>query len=383
MVFSLSHPGLPYWRLSGFYFLFFIVTGGFLPYWPLYLQSLHFDANQIGALTAIFVITKIFSSYIWGWVVDHTHKPVKIICFTSWMAALTFIAVPGMNEYWQLALILFIFSFFWSASLPQVEAITMSSLGKTTQVYTMIRVWGSIGFIIAVTLLGQIFETVSINKLPMILFGIMLALSFLTLSIPETFVAANPRHTHSIFSVIKRPGVLALLTVCFLMQAGHGAYYTFFTIYLEANQYASKTIGLLWAIGVIAEVMVFLIMANLIRRFGLKKLISLSLLLAAIRWLMIGCFVDYIAVIFMVQLLHAATFGIYHAVAIQYIHRAFEHHLQGRGQALYSSVSFGAGLAFGSFASGLLWDAVGASLTFIFASMLSLLALYISLRWLK
>lgn len=383
MKLATSHPTLPYWRLSGFYFLFFITVGGFLPYWSLYLQSLGFDAHQIGVLTAILVVTKIFSAYIWGWVVDRTHQPVRVIRFTSLMSVITFSALVGVAEYWQLMLILFIFSFFWSASLPQVEAATMSRLGETTHIYTVIRVWGSIGFIIAVIILGRAFEAIPIDTLPIILLVVMLALWLLTLSIPEVRAQAGPNPHHTLLSVVKQPGVLALLAVCFLMQAGHGAYYTFFTIYLEANQYASRTIGILWAVGVGAEVLVFMIMHKLIRRFGLKTLISVSLLLAVIRWLMIAFFIEHSAILCIAQLLHAATFGVYHAVAIQYIHRAFKHRLQGRGQALYSSVSFGAGLAFGSYLSGRLWDLIGASMTFTFASMLSLLAFLIARYWLQ
>jgi PPP family 3-phenylpropionic acid transporter len=109
----------------------------------------------------------------------------------------------------------------------------------------------------------------------------------------------------------------------------------------------------------------------------------LVLILATIRWLLIAWFVDNVFILLFAQCLHAATFGVYHAIAIQYIHREFKGEHQGRGQALYSSVSFGAGLALGSFISGYLWNIVGSSYTFVFAAILSAMGVIIALKWLK
>jgi PPP family 3-phenylpropionic acid transporter len=161
--------GVPYWRLSGFYFLFFVTVGIYMPYWSLYLKSIHFNAEQIGIISAIVVGTKIFSTYLWGWVVDHTAQRMRIIQFASLFSALTFIAVLFVKDFWALAFIMFLFAIFWSASLPQVEAATLSSLGESSHAYTVIRLWGSVGFIIIVWSLGIVFESLSISYVPLIL----------------------------------------------------------------------------------------------------------------------------------------------------------------------------------------------------------------------
>ena len=138
--------GLPYWRLSGFYFLFFLTIGAFMPYWSLYLKSIGMTAEAIGILSAIVVVTKIFSSLIWGWIVDHTGKRVQVIQWTSLFSLLSFSLVLFYQDFWSLFLILFIFSIFWSAALPQIEAVTLSHLGEESDSYTVVRIWGSISF---------------------------------------------------------------------------------------------------------------------------------------------------------------------------------------------------------------------------------------------
>lgn len=85
----------------------------------------------------------------------------------------------------------------------------------------------------------------------------------------------------------------------------------------------------------------------------------------------------------MAQLLHAASFGLHHAVAIQYVHNNFKGTLQGRGQAFYSSISFGAGLAFGTFLTGFTWSYFGATISYLCSSFMGVLAILIAWRRLK
>ena len=136
-------------------------------------------------------------------------------------------------------------------------------------------------------------------------------------------------------------------------------------------------IGVLWAVGVLAEVIVFLLMHRLLPVFGARKLLIVTLLLTTLRWLFIGFFANDLSMLFIAQLIHAFSFGVFHSVGISLVHKYFTGSHQGRGQGLYSSISFGAGVAVGSVISGLVWDQWGASVLFTFASCCSLLALLI------
>ncbi|MAS82721.1 MAG: MFS transporter [Legionellales bacterium] len=375
--------GLPYWRLSGFYFLFFLTIGCFMPYWSLYLKSLGMNAEAIGILSAIIVVTKIFSSFIWGWIVDYTGKRMHVIRYTSFFSLLSFCFVLFFQDFWSLFIILLIFSIFWSAALPQVEATTLSHLGEESDRYTTVRIWGSISFIIAVVALGNFFDYYSINYLlPIVIFSMALVW-FHSLFIPEVPSSYQKSDNSTFKAILFKPRVIALMAVCFLIQASHGTYYTFFSIYLEEHDYSNRFIGICWALGVFAEVIIYLFMHKVIGRFGLRRLMILTVIFATLRWLLIAFFVDNITILLSAQCLHAATFGVYHAVAIQYIHLEFKGSHQGRGQALYSSVSFGAGLALGSLISGYLWDSVGSMQTFLFAAILSAIGILIAWFGLK
>ncbi|MFQ5994237.1 MAG: MFS transporter [Acidiferrobacterales bacterium] len=374
---------MPYWRLSGFYFFYFATVGALIPYWGLYLKSIHFTAAEIGQLMALLALSRIVAPNVWGWFADVRGNYMGLVQFAAACSVLAFLGVFVSTGFWWLAAVMLAFAIFWDACLPQLEAATLNHLAGRTQAYARIRLWGSIGFIVTVTGLGQLFDRVPIWWLLPGLLTLLLLVSGFTLLIPESDMR-KPRAEYSSFlKVFLRAEVAAFLAACFLMQASHGPYYTFYSIYLEDFGYSKSLIGALWALGVVCEIGVFLLMHQIQLRVGLRQILWVSFAVAALRWLLIGHFPEYLGVLVFAQMLHALTFGAYHAAAIALIHQFFTGHHQVRGQAIYSSVSFGLGGAIGSFYSGMTWSSLGPKGTFGIASLLALLALVIALVAIK
>ncbi len=372
---------IPYWRLSSFYWFYFATLGAFIPYWGLYLSDAGYDPVQIGQLIAVIMGTKIVAPYIWGWIADHRGNRLTIIRIGAILSLLGFSSIFLVNGFWALFLVLMGFSFFWNAILPQYEALTFNHLGKKTDQYSWIRIWGSLGFVAAVTIMGWVLMSMPVNQLPVVVTMLLAGIAVSTFLVSEH--NGNEHHeTHtSIIQILKCPEVIALLTACLLVQASHGPYYTFYSIYAEEHGYEKSWIGVLWAIGVLSEVVAFALMPWLVKRFGFRNLLLASLFSGSLRWLMITFLIDNVLLTTFAQIFHASTFGIYHAVAIAYIHRFFKGNKQGKGQALYSSVSFGVGGAMGSLYGGYLWESQGSTLAFILAAVLSFVAFAISWKY--
>ena len=378
----MTEKGVPYWRLSSFYFFYFASLGALLPYWSLYLKSLGFDSIAIGAIIAVIPATKIFAPYVWGWISDHTGHPIKIIRLTNFLAIVAFMGVFFWDSFFWLMLIMFAFSVFWNSSLPLIESTTLNHLGDDHHDYSGIRLWGSLGFILTVAILGEVLETGSITLVPKVILGLLIGIFLMSFFIAESKPAHHEQQA-PILSVIKQPVVLAFLSVCFLMVLSHGPYYTFYSIYLEEHGYSRRMIGILWGVGVIAEVGVFLLMNRLLPLLGVRKLLLVTFLFTAIRWLLIGYFVESLAILFLAQLFHAFSFGVFHAVGIALIHHYFKGRHQDRGQALYSSLSFGVGGALGSFLSGVFWDQMDHGILFSSAAMVAFIALFVVWKYMK
>jgi len=374
---------VPYWRLSSFYFFYFALLGGLVPYWSLYLQSLNFSAIDIGYLMSILMVTKMIAPNVWGWLADHHVNRVKIIRLGSLLAVVTFLGLFIDTSFWWIALVMFAFGFFRNAVLPQFEVITLSFLGDRPHWYSRVRLWGSIGFILAVALIGAWLDYASIDHLPhmLLVLGILIWIS--SLSVSATKQEQKKTSNGQFLQTLKRKEVVAFFVVCLLMQLGHGPYYTFFSPYLDSYGYSGTAIGLLWALGVLMEVIAFWYMHKLLPKFGPRNILLFSLVLAVIRWWLIGRFPENVPMLLIAQCMHAATFGCFHAVAIELVRQFFCSTDQGKGQALYSSASFGAGGAIGAVLSGYAWESLGSYNTYLLASLVSLIALVITWVWMR
>jgi PPP family 3-phenylpropionic acid transporter len=183
-----------------------------------------------------------------------------------------------------------------------------------------------------------------------------------------------------VWTILRRPEVAALLGACFLMSLARGPQYAFFSIYLVDHGYSKAAVGWMWTYGVIAEIAVFLLMPALLRRFSLSAILLVCFAATVVRFLMIGWGVDLAPVLFFAQLLHGLSFGAYHAAAVTAIHRWFRGAHQVRGQAIYLSVSFGAGGVLGSMLAGLSWDSIGPAWTFSAAAVAAFVG-YVLVDW--
>lgn len=363
---------VPYWRLSTYYLFYFGSLGALVPYWGLFLQSRGFDAIAIGELMAILAGTKIVAPMLWGHLVDRSGRRMPLVRAATLASVLVFGLVFAADGFWTMAAAMMLFSFFWNAALPQMEAVTFNHLGAEVVRYAQIRLWGSIGFIAVVALLGMQLEHAALEVVPLWVGALFVALWASTLSVPDSAPPRAPGVAPSLRGLLREPEVKAFFLACFLMQLSHGSYYAFYSIHLEAAGYSSTAVGALWAWGVVAEVLVFLVMHRLLLAFGARRVLLWSLGLAVVRWLLIGGLVEVAWVQVLAQTLHAATFGTFHAAAIHLVHHYFPGRTQGRGQALYNSLSFGAGGALGSLAGGLLWEGPGPFWTFALGSAAAL-----------
>ena len=247
---------IPYWRLSSFYFAYFAFVGAFTPFWSLYLKDLTFSPFQIAVLMSLFQIARIFSPSLWGWFADHIGRRVPIIQWLAGLSVVSYIGVFFGESFWWLFAVMLLLSFFWSASLPLIETVTLGHLGDRFDRYGRIRMWGSVGFIGAVIGLGYLLDYTNIQALLWVVFGLLIAVSLFSRSIPEPAVIANRDDLRSIWQIIRQREVIALMMACFAMSAAHGAYYTFYSIYLVEHGYSKSQVGWLWAVGVICEILI-------------------------------------------------------------------------------------------------------------------------------
>lgn len=361
-------------RLSSFYFFYFGTLGVIVPYWGPYLSDRGLEAADIGVLFAVLNGTKIISPYVWGWVGDKGYR-VRIIRLATLVAMISFAAVLIPWGYYWLLFLTIIYSFFWNACLPQFEAITLGHLEGSPGRYSRVRLWGSIGFIVSVIGVGYLIDAVSVRTVPYLALLLFVALWLISLLVKDHPELPDETSKESISQILKRREVIAFFVICFFIQASHGPFYAFYTLFMEQTGYGHTVIGYLWSIGVVAEIIVFLYVKHLFDRFEPHWLLLTVLVLGLFRWAVVALLPEIIWAQVVAQICHAATFGVTHSVAMYYLARFFPRSFQGRGQALYTSITFGVGIALGNYFAGMLWDEIGGRAVFGLSALCCLIAM--------
>ncbi len=367
-----SSPGVPYWRLSAFYFAYFAPVGAAAPYFSLYLVSLGFAAAEIGMLLSVGQLMRVVGPNFWGWVADRSEQRARIIRITLALGGACFGGLFFIDSFRGILSLLLVIGFFTSASMPLTESLTLAHLRGASSRYGSIRLWGSIGFIVTVTLIGYALDALPVASLLWMVLATYALGWLFSLALPDARPAGSRAGAGPVWTILRRPEVAALLGACFLMILAHGPQYAFYSIYLVDHGYSKAAVGWMWSLGVIAEIIVFLLMPMMMRRHSITDILLVCFAATVARFLMIGWGVDSAPVLLAAQLLHGLTFGAYHAAAVTVIHRWFTGAHQVRGQAIYLSVSFGAGGVLGSLLAGLGWDRIGPAWTFSAASAAAL-----------
>ena len=237
---------LPYWRLSGYYFFYFAFIGAFSPYFGLYLQSLNFSAWDIGLLMSQMQLMRLFGPNLWGWLADRfgrrmvDHPPGG-----AGRAGRVHRFLLARQTARACCVAMAVIAFFWSAALPLVETLTFDHLREERGRYSRIRLWGSIGFIVAVMGTGAVLDVLPLDRPALGVLGHPGRDSGCSpLVLPErTGDAASPTTACRSRDILRQPRVRALLAACFAMSAAHGALYVFYSIHLADHGYSKTEVG--------------------------------------------------------------------------------------------------------------------------------------------
>jgi len=356
-----------YGRFGLFYLGYYGYVGIISPYVSLYFAGRGFSPVQIGVLMACFQVGRIAGPYLWGWLSDVMHTRVRILRATSVVALLAFGMVPLVATYGGMAAMMLAISLITAGMSPLGDALTISTLrryGAFDHRYGRIRMFGSLGFIASVLAGGALFEHFGMRAFPAVACTMLVILALVVRRM-EDAVDEGPRvRPPPALPLLRRPDVAWFLASAFLMMFAHAALYVFYSLYLERLGYSKFAIGVMWTIGVVAEIVFFYYQGRLFARFALRTILAGTFVLAALRFGLTGYFPQFAWLMALVQVLHAATFAAHHSASLKRLQHWFAGPLQGRGQALYTGISYGVGGTLGGLVMGWTWKTLAPAHTF-------------------
>jgi len=360
------------------YFIYFGILGLYLPYFNLYCYHLGFNGSQIGMLAGLRSATLVLFPFVWGALADRFRRRKSIYLLCNVLACVSWAGYLTTTVFGPMLVLAVVHGMFYAPLISFLEAYAMDLLGEDKNTYGRVRVWGSVSFILIVTVLGYVSERYGIAVIvPLILAGALLQ-TMAAVVLPAAPVM-QPLVTQSAAIRISWPRTLVFLCCGFLMLVSHGTYYGFFSIHLENLGLPPTYIGIAWAMAVLAEIVVMINSRRLFSRASFESVLLASFFIAALRWLLLAAFTSPV-VILGSQILHAFSYGTFHMASILYMDRLTPGPAKTLGQAANNAITYGLGLMIGFMVNGALFDHLGARHLFVMSAGLAL-AGGILFRW--
>jgi len=358
---------------------YFAYAGLFGTYAPLWFQSLGYSTLAIGVLASVQSATRLISPYAWGWLADHTGQRTQLLRIAVGLGltvALGFFVSPDYGWIMGVTAVLFVCT---AGVVPISEAALahIVSQGATLDAgrYGRVRVWGSIGFILAAVGSGVLLQWLGVGRFPVLVVGALLLLLVAALRLPVVIEAAHGTDAAAgALAVLREPVVAWFFAGVFFTVLAHTSLYAFLSLYLVSIGYTKSAVGLVWAVGVLAEVAWFWFQGAWLARLSPHAWLMVAAGVSVLRFAVIAVFGASPVLLVLAQCLHAVTFAAQHSSCIAVINRHFPGRLRGRGQALYTVLGYGASGVIGGVAGGALSQAHGFAAVFWAASGAALLA---------
>ncbi len=355
-------------NLSFFYGAIFASVGIFLPYWPVWLESRGLSVVEIGLIIGASYWPRIITSLVIPNLADRFRRRRFLMTLSAGLTLILLLIFSLVSDFWLFMLLGLLMGATWSCILPLADAISLERTAALGLDYGRVRLWGSITFILMSIFGGIALEQTGVSSI----FVLLVLTTGLTLVaclfMPEEPHAATSSEPASLRRLFRRTDLWVLVMASSLIQASHTLLYNFGSIHWRSGGLSETIIGWLWAEGVIAEVLFFLVSAKLIVRLSLGRLLVIAGALAVVRWMLIGHFSSLPLLIF-TQALHAASFALTFLATVHYIRETTPPELQASAQGFYVAVGFAPLSGVVSLISGWLYNTWGGEAFFIMALM--------------
>ncbi len=374
--------------LSSNYFLQFLVTGTFLPFWMVYLTSVkNLSVLEASSIFSMLYFARVISGIFLSPYLIKKYN-LNITMKLSVASGLILAVSYGFtNEKISLGIITFLFGLIYFMINPLVEGLASLFLREENIDYGKARTYGSLGYTVVGIFIGGVLGYVGNGALYYILiFLVALYLVFMFLPQPKLVKNlnldnnSNSDKKESLYDwVLKDRNAILLIVTIFLYQLSHTAYNNYNAIYLESMNISAKWLsGVILNVSVIAEIIFFIFSKRLVDKIKPKNLLVFAGVCAVIRWAALATFHN-IYVFTVMQTFHAITFAVAHIAFILMLNRDYNNKEIIDMQNLYTAIGFQLSMAIGLYIMGALWD-ISTSYVFYASAIIAAIGTMVATR---
>jgi PPP family 3-phenylpropionic acid transporter len=358
-------------HLAAYYFFYFVAVGVFEPYLTPLWRDFGLSFAEVGVLNSIMPGVATVAPFLWTAYADATRRSDRIFLWTTWLSALTALMLPNAQRFVPAALGIFCLAIVRTPLIPFANSMTFRALRDRPQRYAAVRLWGTVGYIVAAVGAGAVMDRVGLRAG---MYGVavaMLACGWVAWAgRNRERLRLAPVGVREILESVRDRRLLILVTATGLGWVSYGPYGTFYTIHLEHLGFSRAFAGLAWALAAGSELLVMLLWSRMCRWATPRTWLIVGLSAHPVRWLLSTVAYDPILLL-AIQLTHAFTFGVSYLAAVQIVESLAPDGLKTTAQGVFASVTFGVGGLVGNSLGGLLYEAIGMTALYIAAALVS------------
>lgn len=374
--------------LSTNYFLQFLVTGTFLPFWMVYLTSVkNLSVLEASSIFSMLYIARVISGIFLSPYLIKKYNIDITLKLSVGIGLILAVSYGFTNEKIVLGLITFLFGMIYFMVSPLVEGLASLFLREENIDYGKARTYGSLGFTVIGIIIGGILSYVGNEALYYILI-FLVALYLVFMFLPQPKLVKNlsfeepdtKKEKESLYSwVLKDRNAILLIITVFLYQLSHTAYNNYNALYLESMNISAKWLsGVILNVSVIAEIIFFIFSKRLVKRIKPKNLMIFAGVCAIIRWGALAMFHN-IYIFTIMQTFHAITFAVAHIAFILILNKDYNNKEIIDMQNLYTAICFQLSMAVGLYIMGALWD-ISTSYVFYASAIIAAVGTLVAMR---
>ena len=354
-------------RLSVFYATTFLIIGCYMPFLPVWLRWRGLDETQISLIYAMPVFVRAIFTPAMTFLADRSGRPVTMLKAVAWASLLSALMLPFTGGFPTIFAVILLFTLFWMSVIPLTDAVALAGARAGRADYGRMRVWGSLSYIGMTAAGGAALQLWGPQAALWLFIGAAASVALTVYALPRgggydravedaAGLPLQRLRLADLLQLVRVPMLWLFFAATSTIQSAHALYYIFGTLHWTSIGISPAVIGLLWGVGVIAEIVLFAYAGWVGRWLGPAQLIGLAGAAAVLRWLFTA-YDPSLPVLFVLQSLHGLTFGAAHMGAMQFMGQALPQRLAASAQGLYASITAGVVMGLASLSAGPLYRA--------------------------
>lgn len=360
-----------------FYFFVFFAIGALSPMLSVYLKNeIGLTGSQIGVIMSIMPIVMIVAQPMWGMVTDYTQRPIIIIIMTILATAIIGMTFPFTNSFVILIMIAGLLAFFQSAIVPISDSLALSYVQRVKGDYGALRLWGAVGFALAVLFVGWLAERVG---LVVIFYTFSLALfltGIISWKLPSERQTVQVNIKEGVKTLFKIPKFILFLFTTFLVFGPIIANNVYFGILITDLGGTLTGVGIAFLLAAGSEAPFMKVASNWIQRMGMLQILMLSAIISGLRWILYY-FEPSLPLVYATTIAQGLSAGLFIPAALQYVRDITPNTMRATAISLYAAIGNGLGSWFCTFLGGIILEAYGTRHIYLFFSLLTAIGIFL------